>query len=82
MSKISYKNGIYEGELLNGVPHGKGIIKWESGDQYKGQWKYGKMTGFGIRIIGDGSGNPFTKIQGYFEDGQIQYPDFGDYDSL
>ena len=82
MSKISYKNGIYEGELLNGVPHGKGIIKWESGDQYKGQWEHGKMTGFGIRIVGDGNGNPFSKIQGYFEDGQIQYPDFVDYDSL
>ena len=77
MGKINYLNGIYEGQLLNGVPNGKGILKWESGDEYHGQWKDGKMTGFGIRIIGD-----VSKMQGYFDDGDLQYPDIVDYDTL
>ena len=82
MEKINYLNGVYEGQLLNGVPNGKGILKWESGDEYHGQWENGKMTGFGIRIIGDGHGGHFSKMQGYFENGDLQYPDIVNYDML
>ena len=65
MPKISYRGGLYEGTLKDGVPHGKGILKWESGDEYRGQWKDGEMTGFGIRYAGNGKGGYFSRIQGY-----------------
>lgn len=79
---MKYLNGIYEGETRNGLPHGKGILKWDSGDEYRGQWNNGKMTGMGIRYIGDGRGNKFSKMQGVFQDGELLYPDFVDYDEL
>ncbi|HEY5524318.1 MAG TPA: hypothetical protein VIK26_03160 [Clostridium sp.] len=37
MEKINYDGGIYEGQLKNGLPHGKGILTYSYGDQYKGQ---------------------------------------------
>lgn len=82
MPKISYRGGLYEGTLKDGVPHGKGILKWESGDEYRGQWKDGEMTGFGIRYAGNGKGGYFSRIQGYFVEGQILYPCFVDYNEL
>jgi hypothetical protein len=82
MPKISYRGGLYEGTLKDGVPHGKGILKWESGDEYRGQWQDGKMTGFGIRFVGNGRGGYFSRTQGYFVDGQLQYPSFVDYNEL
>jgi len=42
------KNGIYEGELNDkGQRHGKGIMRYENGDVYEGDWKDGKMQGKG-----------------------------------
>ena len=82
MATINYLGGIYEGDVVNGVPHGKGTIKWDSGDEYQGQWKNGKMTGLGIRVVGDGHGGRFSHVQGYFIDGEIQYPAWVDYDEL
>ncbi len=32
------------------MKHGKGIQTWPEGDVYKGQWKRGKRTGYGIHI--------------------------------
>lgn len=82
METIDYLGGKYEGELKNNLPHGKGILKWSSGDEYRGQWQNGKMTGLGIRIIGDGNGGAFSRMSGRFVDGEFQYPDWVEYDEL
>lgn len=37
----------YSGELKNGVPHGRGTIKWGDGKQYSGDFSNGKRTGTG-----------------------------------
>ena len=38
--EIKYNNGSrikYIGQVLNGVPEGKGIMYWDNGDRYEGE---------------------------------------------
>ncbi len=46
------KKAYYEGETLNGVPHGKGKCQWDAWEWddtvYEGEWVDGKMHGKGI----------------------------------
>ena len=37
--KKKYKDAIYEGELLNGQPHGQGTMTYDDGNIYSGQYK-------------------------------------------
>jgi hypothetical protein len=37
----------YKGQLLRGVPHGEGRMKWPNGEAYVGSWKKGKRHGNG-----------------------------------
>ncbi|KAG6738227.1 hypothetical protein POTOM_057836 [Populus tomentosa] len=39
--------GIYNGGLVDGVPHGKGKYLWCDGCMYEGEWKRGKANGGG-----------------------------------
>lgn len=32
----------YEGDYLDGVAHGKGVMLYANGDFYKGEWSHGK----------------------------------------
>ena len=44
--KITKKNGIvYEGDVINGIPHGKGKITLTDGRAKEGNWKNGKFIG-------------------------------------
>ena len=54
--------GIYRGDWLKGLPHGKGILIWIDGDRYDGEWKHGKRDGNGI----------FTGADGRFYEGKFQ----------
>lgn len=82
MEAIDYLNGKYVGELKNGLPHGKGVLKWDSGDAYIGYWQNGKMTGLGRREVGDGKGGKFSRIDGYFVDGQLDHIGWFDLDEF
>jgi len=54
--KIKNKNHIYTGELNDkGQRHGKGIMRYENGDVYEGDWKDGKMHGKGTMTNKKGS---------------------------
>ncbi len=56
IKKIEYLNGdIYEGEILNDLPHGQGTYIWSNGDVYKGCFVEGCITGVGKRIWSDGN---------------------------
>jgi len=40
----------YIGQVLNGVPEGKGIMYWKNGERYEGKWKNDERDGKGINI--------------------------------
>lgn len=61
----------YEGARNNyGQPHGKGLMRYASGDIYNGFWSYGKWLGKGVYISSDG--HTYTGM----------FRDFKDSDSL
>ena len=46
---IHYANGdIYEGELLNGKPDGKGKLTFAEGGWYEGEWTEDEFNGYGV----------------------------------
>ena len=60
----------YEGEVLDGKEHGKGIKTYKDGRIFKGEFKNDKHDGYGYLIRPDG-----TKFEGIYKD-DIQ-DDFG-----
>ena len=54
--RIFIPNGdMYEGEIKNSLPHGKGYIYFSNKEIYKGDFVNGEMTGIGTFIYKDGS---------------------------
>ena len=48
LGTFTYGNGArYEGEFLNGLPHGQGICIYQNGDKYSGEWFKHKPHGQG-----------------------------------
>jgi hypothetical protein len=47
MPSIDYRGGVYDGEVLNGVPHGKGVLTYSSQHVYDGEWTEGRSHGKG-----------------------------------
>ncbi len=48
IGQYTYANGSrYEGEFLNGLPHGQGICFYANGDKYSGDWYQHKPNGTG-----------------------------------
>lgn len=43
-------DGTYTGELVGGIPHGKGKIVWDNGNTYEGEWCYGVANGYGTMM--------------------------------
>jgi hypothetical protein len=48
---IEWEDGIYVGELLDGIPHGQGTSTYPDGDKYVGEYKDGKMHGHGTYTV-------------------------------
>lgn len=52
--RIFFPNGkIYEGEIKNSVPHGKGKMCFDNRESYEGDFAMGEMTGNGTFIFAD-----------------------------
>jgi hypothetical protein len=71
ISLIYLPNGDrYEGEVIDGEPHGHGIFYFANGDRYEGEFIDGKMHGYGIyywtndQFAGD-------RYEGEFIDGKM-----------
>ena len=63
--RIFMSNGdIYEGEIKNSLPNGKGKFLYANGEEYKGDFVQGEMTGTGNFIFADK-----TKYNGAIENG-------------
>lgn len=58
----------YDGEWEEGVPHGRGTMRWESGDVYEGTFLHGQPHGGGG---GSEAANTFT-----FADGRVYTGEF------
>ena len=53
--KLTYRDGsVYEGDLVNGKPHGKGKLTYIYGSVYEGDWVDGEQTGLGKMTYPDG----------------------------
>jgi len=52
--EIPFKDGVYIGELRNGLPHGVGTFTSKE-FTYIGSWFYGTMSGLGVIHYPDGS---------------------------
>jgi len=57
--------GKYQGSLVQNLPHGSGIIKFENGDEFLGTFENGVIEGEGVFI--EKNGNKYT---GYFSEGK------------
>ena len=77
-------NGRFYGQVINGLPEGKGVMTYNDGDKYEGEWKNAKFEGRGIytwnngdRYIGDfKNGLKDGKGIMYWKDGDRYEGDF------
>jgi len=53
--EISPSGDVYEGDLIDGVPHGKGTLTFSYGDVYEGDFVDGKFHGKGTLTLPDGT---------------------------
>ena len=54
IKKYIFEDGEYEGEIRDGLPHGKGTYKYKNGDEYIGEFKNGLFDGNGEHIMKNG----------------------------
>ena len=84
-SYISYGNGsYYKGEVNAGnLPHGKGFIRWQNGDEYEGDFRNNTVTGKGIYRYANGGVYQGEMVNGSREGrGVMTWKDGGAYDGL
>ena len=53
--ELQFDKGKYVGQLINGLPEGKGIIYFNNGGRYEGDWKNGRQEGKGIFYYNNGN---------------------------
>ncbi|MBN1363670.1 MAG: hypothetical protein JW976_02585 [Syntrophaceae bacterium] len=52
---LTFADGTkYEGNIVNGQPHGRGTYTWANGNKYEGDWADGKMSGMGTYTCSNG----------------------------
>ena len=68
----------YIGEVINGVPNGKGIMYWNGGQRHEGEWKNDRAEGKGIRYYPSGDRYEGNWKNGSFEGKGIFYYKNGD----
>ena len=66
--ELNFEGGKYIGQVLNGLPDGKGVFFTNIGDRYEGDWKKGIKEGKGIYFWNNG---PFKgdKYDGDYKNG-------------
>jgi hypothetical protein len=59
-------SGLYQGQCQNNLPHGKGVMRYTTGEYYEGRFENGLRNGQGIQYLTDG-----TEMEGQFCNGRI-----------
>lgn len=73
--KIEYSDGsFYEGEVVNGLLDGYGLMVWSNGDKYEGQWKQNKQDGTGKYTWSDSKVYDGLWENGEYVKGTFTYP--------
>ena len=65
--KLVFKDGIYEGDVLDKKPHGKGVFTKRNLAKHDGEWKDGLPHGYGKATYEGGE-----YYEGYFYEGKRQ----------
>ena len=52
--RIQYEHSYYEGDLVDGIQHGKGVYVWDDGTRYEGDFFEGNITGHGVSYYTNG----------------------------
>ena len=60
---MSDEDGKFFGTLKNGLPEGRGTMKWRTGKFYVGDWREGKMSGDGRLSFPDGECDPLDCLR-------------------
>lgn len=85
---MDYRGGMYDGDIEEGVPHGKGLLTYSTQHTYDGEWNKGNSHGKGIATgtITSGSHKGQFKYDGYWLDdmmagrGKFTWPNGDVYD--
>jgi len=65
--KLTFNDGsVYEGDIVNGKPHGKGTLTYVYGGVYEGDWVNGEQTGMGKMTYPNGEVD-----EGRFQDSEF-----------
>ena len=51
VTQKAFADYIYDGEIVNGLPHGKGVAKYHDGRLYQGQFRHGKRNDNRARFV-------------------------------
>ena len=83
--KYAFPDSMYEGELVDGEPTGKGKLIWTSGNVYEGSFRAGQLHGKGKIFYQEGdifegefTNNNKTKGRYTYSDGNVYEGDFLD----
>lgn len=72
LGEIPIRGGTYGGEIVNGLPNGRGTAKYSTGDIYEGDWWNGKKDGMGcMRFLDPDSQNYQDVYTGQFSRGRF-----------
>ncbi len=67
LGRYTYQNGsMYEGEFLNGMPHGQGVCYYVNGDKYTGDWVRHQPNGKGAMVYANGD-----RLDGMWNEGEF-----------
>ncbi|CAD8092861.1 unnamed protein product [Paramecium sonneborni] len=79
--KLEFPNGaIYQGQVLDGKRHGKGIYTWKDGTKYEGSFENDQINGFGIMEFADSRKYKGEWVNGEMEGfGQFIWPNLEEY---
>ena len=70
IKEIRMDDRKYIGQVINGIPEGKGVMYVDGGDIYKGEFRNGKYDGKGIYYFNENDNTRGNRYEGEFCNGQ------------